>query len=155
MFIVTTKDGKVFKEGKIIGLDKSKNQIYQTWDLLPKNIRIRKLQLTYPFKVRLSSKKGKQSREYAPNLGIGTFDRYYFSNESTVKMAVFGDKQVQTGVPQLEAKIIAGIDDKLKEITELRLDKHGNCNLSRFSLKSLEARIEAKTFRKEIIRKGI
>lgn len=154
MFVVSTNKKKIFREGSVIGLDKSKNQIYFTWDHLPTNIRISSLQLTYPFKVKLENKKGIPVRSYAPNLTIGNFDRYYFSNEATQKIMISDNKQIPIGSAQLEAKIIAGIDDHLKFVLEIRMDKSGNSSINKFPLSDLEARIKNGTFREDIIRKG-
>ncbi len=145
MFIVSTKNGKYYHEGKVIGSEKP-----LTWDDIPKDTQISGIQLTYPFKVELKD----QGKTIAPTLTIGRYDRYFFYNEAKIAMMVIGDKPVQAGHTILVAKIVGGIDKKAKMVFEVRLDRMGNCTNTRYPLKDLEARIEAGTFRKEIIRDG-
>lgn len=155
MFIITTKDGKVFTENKLIDNPKVKGQKKRfTWDDIPENIRISGLQLVYPFPVRFKKADGKLAEPFSPKLSISGFSRYYFFNEATVPLMVKGEKVIREGVPTLEAKTIAGIDDRTKSVIEFRMDKFGNCSVSKHPLKKLEAVIKSGQFRKEIIRKG-
>ncbi len=147
MFIVFTKDGKIYKEGADLGKDKK-----VVWDSIPNDAEISRIQLTYPFTVFLKGK-GK----VAPLLTIGKFDYYYFMNEGKVRMILNGQNfsNPQSYKPELEAKIVGGIDISSRQVMETRLDKLGNCTISRFPLKELEERIKAGTFRKEIIKCGV
>lgn len=154
MFIATSNKGKVFREGVLIGKDADGNPRTFTWDDIPKKVKIVQLQLTYPFKIQLRERPNSPAREFAPLLTIGRYDQYYFSNEATVKMLVQGEKPL--GVPEtiLEAKIVGGIDKKRNLVVETRLDKTGNCTITRFPLKVLKAKIKAGTFRGDILRNG-
>ncbi|MCK4307108.1 hypothetical protein KAW50_02650 [candidate division WOR-3 bacterium] len=149
MFIVTTANNKIYKEGS-----GGSDQASFTWDNIPHDVVIAQIQLTYPFRVQLKGKAGKAKKDFAPLLTIGRYHRYYFSNESTVQMLYQGSVPLQVGNTRLEAKIVGGIDDDKKIVVEVRLDKSGNCTINRFPLSLLEARIKQGTFREDIIRKG-
>jgi len=152
MFIVFCRDNRKFREGEFIKRDGKKSDL--TWDDIPRDVKISQIQLTYPFRVNFKKTDGTHDRSVAPLLTVGPYNRYYFSNEATVRMMVVGTQQIQTGEARLEAKIVGGIDDNLKLVIEVRMDKMGNCNISRFPLKTLEDRIKNGTFRADIIRNG-
>lgn len=149
MFIVSDNKGKTYREGIPIGKDDKGNPVFFTWDDLPRKIKIAQIQLTYPFKVNFKGK-----GEYAPLLSVGKFDQYYFSNEATVKMLYQGDKLLQMGQSELEAKIVGGIDQAKDQVMEVRLDKTGNCSISRYPLSVLKEKIKQGTFRGDILRDG-
>ena len=87
-------------------------------------------------------------------LSLSGFSRYFFFNESTVPLLVQGQKILREGVASLEAKIIAGIDDKANLVLEFRMDKYGNCMVKKYPLKALQRSINEGIFRGEIIRNG-
>ena len=147
MFIVFTKSGKIYKEGADLKKDKKK----LTWDDIPSDEEITRVQLSYPFTIKL-----KGTNRMAPLLTIAKFDYYYFFNEARVKVIMNGDgNNSQTGVLELDAKVVGGIDKDKDEVIETRLDKYGNCTFTRSSFSSLLDRIKHKTLRKSIIRKGV
>lgn len=153
MFIVSTKEGKYYKEGELIQVSTAESK-YLTWDDIPKEIKISQIQLTYPFKIELKATPEAEAKTVAPLLTIGKYDRYFFYNEAKVDILVMGEKPIQGGKTTLLAKVVGGIDNKLRMVFEVRLDRNGNCTNSRYPLKHLEARMKAGTFRKDIIRSG-
>jgi hypothetical protein len=155
MFIVATKSGKFYREGFEIASDDKEHPRRLVWDDIPLDEKITQIQLTYPFKVNYRANEESEGKWVAPLITIGKYDRYFFYNESTIKMYAFDGKPMGNGIPQLEAKIIGGIDDKYKLVIEVRLDKTGNTSINRYPLKHLEERIKAGTFSADIIRKGI
>lgn len=150
MFIVATKDGKYYQEGKELEIINNQPRLL-TWDDIPHDVKITGIQLTYPFKIQLKE----QNKTVAPTLTIGRFDRYFFYNEAKVNMMVLGNRPIQAGNSILVAKVVGGIDNKTKMVFEVRLDRMGNCTNIRYPLKDLEGRMKAGTFRKEIIRDGV
>lgn len=146
MFIVTDQKGNIYKETKIV-----------TWDSLPKDIKIAQLQLTFPLPIFLREKSNKKAKTFAPLLTIGKFDRYYFFNEAVYSVLIpkYTQEDLEKKEVNLVAKVVGGIDDKLGLVIETRVDRSGNCTIHRYSLLSLQSRINAKTFRAEIIKKGI
>lgn len=152
MFIVSDSKGNVYKEGSQIGEGELQREF--TWDDVPHRIKITQIQLTYPFIVKLKAIDGKGARQFAPLLSFGKYDKYYFSNQATVKMLMQGERSVQAGKSVLVAKIIGGIDIQRNEVLEARLDRSGNCSLSRFPYSALLKKIKEGTFRGDIIRNG-
>ena len=147
MFIITDQNGKLYKESEEV-----------TWDSIPKDVRIAQLQLTFPMPVILKEKDGKKSKKFAPLLTIGKFDRYYFFNEAIYSVIVpkyNEDEEKEKDTVNLVAKVVGGIDDKLGLVIETRVDRSGNCTIHRYSLMSLQSRINTNTFRADIIKKGI
>jgi len=153
MFTINTKDGKSYSEGQKF-FDKENKERPFTWDDVPQDVKIVSLQLTYPFPVRFRKPDGSSSEEVSPKLTIGNFDRYFFFNEATMPLLVQGQKVIREGVATLEAKSIAGIDDRSKIVLEIRMDRWGNCTVKKYPLKQLERSIKEGLFRSEIIRKG-
>jgi len=153
MFLINTKDGKSFNEGQELK-DPEGNSKALTWDDVPKDIKISSLQLTYPFPVKFRNPDGTVRDEITPKLSLSGFSRYFFFNESTVPLLVQGQKILREGVASLEAKIIAGIDDKANLVLEFRMDKYGNCMVKKYPLKALQRSINEGIFRGEIIRNG-
>jgi len=153
MFIVATKDGKFYKEGEQFVDEKGQKRGF-TWDDIPRKVEITALQLTYPFPVKFKKPDGSVSEEVHPKLTLSKLDRFYFFNEALIPMLVQGEKIIQTGISELQAKTIAGIDDKAGIVIEIRMDKWGNCTVSTFPFKALEQRIKKALFRREIIRNG-
>jgi len=148
MFIVSTIDGKTYREG--VGFKDSESNLRTfVWDDVPRDVKITRVQLTFPFKVKFKEK------FFAPLLTVHGFNRYYFSNEEVQTFTLVGTEAVSTGERSLEAKIIGCIDDKAKTVMEIREDKVGNCTINKFDLKTLKDRIKAGTFREDIIRQGI
>jgi len=155
MFIVNTKKGITYNENQEIEDPKlAGHKRGLTWDDLPNKIRIASLTLVYPFPVIFKKADGTTTKPFSPKLTIKNFNRYYFFNESTLPIMVQGEKVVREGVSTLEAKTIAGIDDKAKLVMEFRMDKFGNCSVSKSNLSRLDALIKSGTFREEIIRFG-
>ena len=156
MFICNTKKGQTFTEKKEIDDPTKKGQKKQfTWDDIPQDSEITSIQLVYPFPIRFKKADGSLAEPFSPKLTIKGFDRYYFFNEATVPMLVKGQEVINEGKAILEAKTIAGIDDKAKAITEFRMDKFGNCSVHKVELIKLDSLIKKGLFRKEIIRKGV
>ena len=153
MFIISTSDGENFVEGKTFTDDKGEERKF-TWDDLPTTSKISSIQLSYPFPVKFRLSDGSVAEERHPKLTINGFDRYYFANEAIVPMQVSGMSPVAAGETNLTAKIIAGIDDKTKMVSQYRMDKWGNVSVLQIPLKSIEKQIKDGTFKKEIIRQG-
>jgi len=135
MFIVQTKDGNTYVEGK-------DNFV---WDNVPEDVEISSLSLTLPFKIKFQTKSGEVMLN--PKFTIKDFDSYYFSNEETISILAVNGK-MGDGVRSLSAKIIAGI--KGDTVIEYRMDRHGNIKNSVFPLSNLD-----KGFNKQGIRKGL
>ena len=135
--------------------DEKGNPRLFTWDDVPRNIKIVQIALTYPFRVQLRDNPNRPPKDFAPTLTIGKYEKYYFSNEATVRMLVKGEKVLQTGQSELEAKIVGGIDEKRDLVIEVRLDKSGNSTITRFPFTALKERIKAGIFRGDILRDGI
>jgi len=135
MFIVQTKNGDTFVEGKDS----------LVWDQVPEDVEISSLSLTLPFKIKFLTKSGEISLN--PKLTIKDFDSYYFSNEETVSIIATNGVLGQ-GTRSLSAKIIAGIKNNL--VVEYRMDKHGNIKTNVFPLSQLDI-----GFNKQSIRKGL
>lgn len=156
MFIVRfqNKNNKSYNEGETFQDEKDQKKKL-TWDDIPRNIKITALQLVYPFPVRFKKADGTLAEPFSPKLSIKNFDRYFFFNEATVPLMVQGTKVISEGIPELQAKTIAGIDDKVGIVIEWRMDKFGNISVEKYSLKKLEESIKSGLFRKEIIRDGI
>ena len=154
MFLINTKDGKSFNEGQKYKDPKDPGQLSRslTWDDLPQDIKITSLQLTYPFPVKFKNPDGSTSQEVTPKLTLSGFNRYFFFNEATLPLLVQSQKILREGVATLEAKTIAGIDDKANLVLEFRMDKWGNCSVKKYPLKALERSIKDGMFREEIIR---
>lgn len=152
MFIVRTKKGETFTENQPIVVKGQKKRF--TWDDLPKNIRITAIQLVYPFPVRFRKPDGNLAEPFSPKLTIKGYSRYFFYNEASVPLMVKDQKIIREGIPTLEAKTIAGIDDGARLVFEFRMDKFGNCTVRKYPLKKLEKSIKAGLFRGEIMRKG-
>lgn len=145
----------MYTENSLIDDPKGKDKKRLTWDDIPKNIQITALQLVYPFPVRFKKADGELAEPFSPKLTIRGYSRYYFFNEATVPLVVQGEKVIREGIPILEAKTVAGIDDRTKTVTEFRMDKFGNCSVTKYPIKKLDAVIKSGQFRKEIIRKGV
>jgi len=154
MFIVRTKDGKTYTEGEEIQSPSGEKKKF-TWDDLPQNIKITALQLVYPFPVRFKRADGTLAEPFSPKLSIKGFSRYFFFNEAKVPLMVQGTNVLREGVSELQAKTIAGIDDKAGIVIEFRVDKFGNCSVEEYPIKKLNESIKSGLFRKEIIRNGI
>lgn len=155
MFIIHTTKGKVFTENQEIEDPKNKEKKKRlSWDDIFKDVRISVLQLVYPFPVRFKKPDGSLAEPFTPKLTIKGYSRYYFFNEASVPLMIKGEQVVRQGVPELKAKTIAGIDDNGGTVTEFRMDKFGNVNTNKYSLKKLNALIKSGTFRGEIIRNG-
>ena len=133
MFIVQTKNGDTFVEGKD-GL---------FWDNVPEDVEISSLSLTLPFKIKFQTKSGEISIN--PKLTIKDFDMYYFSNEETVSILAVNGVMGQS-TRALSAKIIAGIKGDM--VIEYRMDKHGNIKNTIFPLSNLDAGFNKQCFRK-------
>lgn len=136
MFIVQTKDGRTFVEGKE-GI---------VWDKIPEDIEISSLSLTLPFKIKFQTRSGEATLN--PKFIIKDYDEYYFSNEETISvLAVNG--VMGRGNRTLSAKIVAGIKNGI--VTEFRMDKNGNIGNKIISKEELEK----SGFRMSTIRKGL
>jgi len=135
MFIVQTKNGDTYVEGKD-GF---------VWDHVPEDVEISSLSLTLPFKIKFQTKSGEVMLN--PKFTIKDFDSYYFSNEETISILTVNGK-LGDSVRSLSAKIIAGIKDDI--VVEYRMDKHGNIKNSVFPLNKLDV-----GFNKQCIRKGL
>ena len=135
MFIVQTKNGDTYVEGKD-GF---------VWDHVPEDTEISSLSLTLPFKIKFQTKNGEVSLN--PKFTIKDFDAYYFSNEETVSIVAVNGVMGQ-GTRALSAKIIAGIKGDI--VVEYRMDKHGNIKNTVFPLNNLDV-----GFNKQCIRKGL
>jgi len=157
MFICSTKSGQVYQEGKEIGKHPDGSPRTLTWDDIPKSAVITQVQLTYPFRVNLSDRKN-----FAPLLSLGRFHQYYFANEAVVTMPISlgrAEKSsleggIQMGVPNLQAKIVGGVDKDLGIVIEVRVDRSGNTMIKRFPYSVLQERIKQGTFNKDILRNG-
>ena len=135
MFIVQSKDGNTYVEGKD-GF---------VWDNVPEDVEISSLSLTLPFKIKFQTKSGEVMIN--PKFTIKDFDSYYFSNEQTISILSVNGKMGDS-VASLSAKIIAGI--KGDQVFEYRMDRHGNIKNSIFPLSKLD-----EGFNKQGIRKGL
>ena len=153
MFIVRSLDGKTYSEGKEFTNLKGEKKFF-SWDDIPKNIKISLIQILYPFPVKFKNPDGKTTYTETPKLSMKGYSRYFFFNEAKVDLKVQAEKVIGQGVPTLEAKSVAGIDDQNGVITTMRMDKWGNCNISKTTLKQLEKSIKSGLFRGEIIRDG-
>ncbi|MEM2990473.1 MAG: hypothetical protein QXQ02_04745, partial [Halobacteria archaeon] len=97
---------------------------------------------------------GNPTQAFAPKLTLSGFDEYFFHNEAIVKLTVVSNEVASSAEPNLEAKIIAGIDKSLGIVIELRMDKFGNSKAEVYPYANLQERIRKGLFRKEIIRRG-
>ena len=135
MFIVQTKDGKTFVEGKE-GF---------VWDNIPDDVEITSLSLTLPFKVSFKTKSGDILLN--PKFTIKDFDSYFFSNEETISILAVNSILGKSN-RVLTAKIIGGI--KGDNVFVYRMDRHGNIKSRIFSFSELE-----KSYNLSAIRKGL
>jgi hypothetical protein len=139
MFIVQTKDGKTYTEGKDT-----------TWDSIPKDIEITSISLTSPYKIKFQN--NVSSKEINPKFTMKDCDEYYFMNERIVTfMVVNGVSNAKTS--SLAAKIVGCIKDE--SVLEYRMDKHGNINMRTYPKKELNELIKNKKFDESTIRKGV
>ena len=136
MFILQTRDGKTFVEGKE-GI---------TWNSIPEDVEISSLSLTLPLKIKFQTRSGEVVLN--PKFTIKDYEEYYFSNEETISILSVNGKMGESS-RMLSAKIIAGIKNGM--VTEFRMDKHGNIKNRNITKEELES----EGFRMSTIRKGL
>lgn len=149
MFIINLKNGRQIVEDRTRNPDGTP----MTWDDVPKDARIANLQLTHPNVIEYRDGAGVVVKKAAPIVSIGSYDRYYFHNEAVASMQM-GGKTPQLKDHRLVAKVIAGIDDKIGLVVEVRVDLYGNTDVRRFPVSQLEENIARGQFRASVIRNG-
>lgn len=150
MFILLDHKQKEWKEGTLLSDNRK-----MTWDDVPQDIKIGQIKLSYPFRVNITRPDGQALKNFSPTFLLGRFDRYFFFNEGIVKLIYKSSDPTKGGQTELEAKVIAGIDDKNKIVVEARMDKYGNVKVNEYPLSHLEELITNGQFRADIIRNGV
>lgn len=148
MFIVNLKNGKQLVEGS-----KKEDGNLFTWDDISNDCGIANISLAMPFQIGLRDNQGNIIREFSPIASLGKYDRYFFYNEAVATVLTQGNKIGDTMQGKIVAKSIAGIDDKRREVVELKMDSYGNINVNRYPLESLEEKIKNGQFRESTIKK--
>lgn len=142
MFIAFTKQNDRFVENS-----EYKGRTF-TWNDIPADAAISALALTHPVPLIINNKR------ISPKVSINKFHYYYFFNEAIVTFARAGEgNAIQE--PNLQAKIMAGVDVERGFVLEIRLDKCGNVSCSTFPLSALIKKFEKGLMREDILRKGI
>lgn len=141
MFIIDTKTGEKLIEGK------DHNGSALVWDDVPGDVEITAMALTHPFPVNIDGK------DISPKVSISGYDKYYFYNEAVATVMQYGDGSQQVE-PNLQAKVIAGIDTDKGFVLEVRLDKWGNTSISTYPYEALLRKISNNQFNGASIRNG-
>ena len=123
MFIAKYPNGEIVTE-------KQKN-----WSEIDDGLSV--LELTFPIPVTYRDPDtGEEKRASARTISLRGYDKYFFHNEAVAHFDINDQKFDNSGQGNLIAQVIGGIRDN--QITQVRIDKGGFCQITSFDTKDFQ-----------------